>query len=67
MYMSLKWIAIIMLLAVAVIFTAQNYEVVEIQFLFWSFEASRAIIIFLSLLVGIVIGLVIPFMRRGHK
>jgi len=65
--MSLKGIVIFVLLTLVVIFTAQNYEIVKIQFLFWSFEASRAIIIFLSLLVGIVIGLVIPFMRRGHK
>jgi len=63
--MSLKWIVIIMLLAVVLIFTAQNYEVVEIQFLFWSFKASRAIMIFLSILVGIIIGLVVPLTRRG--
>ena len=65
--MSLKGVVIFVLLTLVVIFTAQNYEIVKIQFLFWSFEASRATIIFLSLLVGIVIGLVVPFMRRGHK
>jgi hypothetical protein len=32
--------------AMLVIFTAQNYEVVKLQFLFWSFTASRAIVIF---------------------
>ena len=39
-----------------VIFMAQNYEKVEIKFLLWSFTTSRAIILFLTLITGVVIG-----------
>jgi uncharacterized integral membrane protein len=51
-----KWFFILLLLLVSVIFTAQNYEVVKIQFLFWSFQTSGAIIIFSALVIGILIG-----------
>lgn len=54
--MYFKWFLVLLLLLVSVIFTAQNYEVAKIQFLFWSFQTSRAIIIFLALLIGILIG-----------
>ena len=62
--MSWKWILIILLLIFLIIFTMQNYEVVTIQFLFWSFQTSRTIIIFVTLLIGIIIGLFISFKKR---
>lgn len=55
----MKWIFIIILLAITVIFTIQNYEIVKIQFLFWSIQTSRALMIFLTLLIGIVMGAII--------
>jgi uncharacterized integral membrane protein len=54
--MNPKWTLILILLLLLVIFTAQNYEVVKIQFLFWSFQTSRAIILFATLCIGIIIG-----------
>ncbi|MBL7170453.1 MAG: LapA family protein [Candidatus Omnitrophica bacterium] len=54
--MNWRWIIILILMLLLVIFTAQNYEAVAIQFLFWSFQTSRAIIIFGTLLLGIIIG-----------
>ena len=54
--MNWKGTIILILLLLLVIFTAQNYEVVEIQFLFWSFQTSRAIVLFLTLCIGILIG-----------
>jgi len=54
--MSWKWIVVLILMLFVVIFTAQNYEVVKIQFLFWSFQTSRAIVIFATMILGIVIG-----------
>ncbi len=62
--MSWKWILIILLLIFLIIFTMQNYEVVTIQFLFWSFQTSRTIIIFVALLMGIIIGFFISFKKR---
>ena len=54
--MNAKLMLILILLLLLVIFTAQNYEVVKIQFLFWSFQTSRAIIIFSTLCIGVIIG-----------
>lgn len=39
------------------VFTAQNAEVVEVRFLFWTLETSRAIVLFSVLGAGIGIGL----------
>lgn len=65
--MNWKLILTLVLLLVLVIFTSQNYEVVKIRFLFWSFETSRALIIFSTLLIGIVIGWVISFIKKGES
>ena len=54
--MNWRWIVIVILMLFLVIFTMQNYEIVTIQFLFWSFSTSRAIILFASLFIGILIG-----------
>jgi uncharacterized integral membrane protein len=55
--MSWKWILIVTILLFLVVFTAQNYETVQIKFLVWSFKSSSAISIFISLVVGFLIGL----------
>ncbi|MFH1338899.1 MAG: LapA family protein [Candidatus Omnitrophota bacterium] len=62
--MGWKWVLILILLLLLVIFTTQNYEIVEIKFLFWSFKTSRAIIIFSTLLIGIVIGSITALIKR---
>jgi len=62
--MNWKVVLILILLLLAVIFTAQNYEIVKIKFLFWSFEASRAIILFLTLVIGVIIGWTVSFIAR---
>lgn len=54
--MSKRWIVVLILMLLLVIFTVQNYELVKIQFLFWGFQTSRAIVIFVTLLTGIIIG-----------
>ena len=40
-----------------VVFTLQNTDVVEINFIFWHFAMSRALLMFIVLGVGIIIGL----------
>lgn len=62
--MHWNWILIIALLAFLVIFTVQNYEVVKIQFLLWSFETSRAIIIFGTLVIGFAIGWIASYLTK---
>ena len=62
--MSWKWIFIILLLIFLIIFTMQNYEVVTIQFLFWSFQTSRTIVLLTTLIIGIIIGWIISFKKK---
>lgn len=65
--MNWKFAVILILLVLLVIFTVQNYEKVSIQFLFWSFQTSRAIIIFSTLVVGVIIGWFISyFINRNN-
>ena len=62
--MNWKWLVVLMLLLLLVIFTTQNYELVKIQFLFWSFKTSRAIVIFATLFIGIIIGWISSIMMK---
>ena len=55
--MTWKWIVIVAVLTILIVFTAQNYELVQIKFLVWSFKSSSAVTIFIRLIVGFVIGL----------
>ncbi|MDD5155505.1 MAG: DUF1049 domain-containing protein [Candidatus Omnitrophica bacterium] len=55
--MTWKWILIVIILLLLIVFTAQNYEILQIKFLAWSFKSSSAITIFVSLAIGFFIGL----------
>jgi uncharacterized integral membrane protein len=55
--MAWKWILIVTILVLLIVFTAQNYEPMQIKFLAWSFKSSSAITIFISLMIGFLIGL----------
>ena len=62
--MNRKIISILILLSLVVVFTTQNYEATKVKFLFWTFEASRAIVLFLTILIGIIIGWAISVVGR---
>ena len=67
--MHWKLIILLVLSVVLVIFAVQNYEVVSIQFLFWSFQTSRAIILIGTFIIGVLVGLMVSFLkgRQSHK
>ena len=54
----------ICVLCALIIFAVQNYGVIDVRFLTWSFTTSRAILIFLSLLIGIFIGYILALIKR---
>ena len=54
--MGYKLVFILILAGLAVIFIVQNVAVVEIQFLFWSIEMSRSLLIFFLLAIGVITG-----------
>ena len=61
--MHWKLIMLLVLSLLLVIFAVQNYEVVSIQFLFWSFQTSRTIILFGAFSVGVLVGLMAVLVR----
>lgn len=44
------------LVFLALIFVAQNIEVVTMKFLFWELSMARAVLLIFSLLIGFIIG-----------
>lgn len=54
--MNFKLIIILVLTALAVLFIIQNVAIVEIQFLFWSVQMSRSLLMFLLLAIGMTMG-----------
>ena len=55
------------LLLLVALFTLQNTEVVTITFLFWHFSLSRALLIFLVLVTGVVVGWVLHSIAERAK
>lgn len=58
------FILLIIIVLFVIFFSIQNATPVTISFLFWRFEASLAIVIFLSVVSGIVIGLFFFLWRK---
>lgn len=58
-----KFLFILILLALIVVFTVQNYKVVELRFLLWKVEMSRSLLIFFVLAGGAVLGWLIRGIR----
>lgn len=59
---------LVLLVAAIVVFSVQNASPVAVTFLFWKFDASLAIVIFLSLITGVIAGSIITFRaRRGRN
>lgn len=61
--MNFKLFTTLGLIGLVAIFVTQNAEVVEIRFLFWTLEMSRALMFIFLLVFGIVIG----WFLRGIK
>ena len=57
----------IILIAVVLIFVIQNTQVVEFQFLLWTFSMSRALMLFGTLAVGIIAGWLLAFPKHKQK
>ncbi len=64
MIRNLKLVASLVLVGLVVIFVVQNTEVLNVEFLIWSFEIRRAFLIFLVLAIGIIVGWVV---RKGAE
>lgn len=54
--MNFKLALILILSSLIVVFIAQNAAMVEISFLLWKSSLSSALLIFFTLLIGLVLG-----------
>jgi putative membrane protein len=61
--MGILVLALVIIAAVA-IFSVQNASPVSIVFLFWRFQASLAIVIFIAALAGAVVASIVFLWRR---
>jgi len=64
--MNKKIISIVVLIVLVVLFIVQNISIVEIRFLFWSLQMSRALFIFFLLAIGIAIGWLLHAHFKGE-
>jgi uncharacterized integral membrane protein len=55
------------LAGIAVIFIIQNVAVIEIRFLFWTLSMSRALMMFILVAIGMVIGWILHSMNAAGK
>ena len=64
-------VLVIIIVAIVAVFSMQNATPVSVMFLAWHFEASLAIIILLSVLTGLISGMIIllsiRFVRSARK
>ena len=61
---KLKLVLVLFMTALTLVFIAQNWEVVPLQFLFWSFEVPRLLLVLLLLLVGFILGVIYATFRK---
>ena len=54
--MTPKRITLIIIAILFAVFILQNAQVVEVRFLFWGTEASRAIVLLVTFFLGLVAG-----------
>ena len=65
---NLKMVLSLTGLALFLIFVIQNTEAVDVEFLFWSFQTRRAVLLFVVLAIGFAIGWILHgWPRRGRS
>ena len=66
--MNFKNISLIILLALFIIVCIQNVEIIPVHFLFWKVEISKLLLLIITLVVGMLIGMMIPgFFTKSEK
>jgi uncharacterized integral membrane protein len=66
--MNFKNIILLILLAVFIIVCIQNVEIIPVHFLFWKVEISKLLLLIITLVVGMLIGMIIPgFFNKSKK
>lgn len=56
---KIKLLLTLIFMSVIIIFAAQNFELLEVKFLVWTFTLQRAVMLFGVFVVGIAVGYVL--------
>ena len=62
---KLKLTVVLLLSVLVFVFVVQNWEVVSLRFLFWSFEVPRLLLVVMLLLFGFILGVVYGTLNRS--
>ena len=65
--MNAKLVIAIIVLFIFAIFIVQNAQVVMVSFLFWKIEASRAVVLMATFVLGLFAGWILTQMFRKSK
>lgn len=65
--MTPKRIVLLVLALLFVLFVVQNTQVVEVSFLFWSTQASRAFVLLGTFVLGLVVGLLSAWIFKKEE
>ncbi|MFN3873375.1 MAG: lipopolysaccharide assembly protein LapA domain-containing protein [Ignavibacterium sp.] len=65
--MKAKIIIMLILIGVFILFVIQNIEVVNINFLFFSFQISHVLLLFIVFALGVIIGMMLPAVLKNKK
>lgn len=65
--MTIKSIIILLLLGIFIIVCIQNLENIQLHLLFWNFEISKLLLLLITLVIGIVTGMIIPGLLQKSK
>jgi uncharacterized integral membrane protein len=60
-------VLVLILIAVVAVFSVQNASLVSLTFLAWHFESSLALVVLLSLLIGMLVGMVFLWWTRMRQ
>ena len=62
--MKVKLFVTVVLLLLVIVFMAQNSSTVPVRFLLWEIDLPRSLLIFMTLLIGMLIGWFVRAMFR---
>jgi uncharacterized integral membrane protein len=65
--MKTKVVIIILLIVLLIIFVLQNTEIVMVKLFFWELSLPVALLLFVCLAMGLLIGLLIPTSRKKEE
>lgn len=64
---SFKSVTLLVLIGLFIIVCIQNVETIPLHFLFWSMDISKLLLLLITLITGILVGVIIPGIWRKYK